>query len=312
MWIERGLEQLSPTLPTQLVIGAFDGLHRGHQALIGEVVAAARAIAGQAVVLTFDPLPRQFFNGNPACTWLSSLEERLEQLALFNLDGVIVQPFDTALSALPARVFLSRLQEHVRLVGLWAGPDFALGQGRNGTLDVVNQLGVEMGFAVHTFEPFIWRGTAVHSSDIRRLLQEGYIEAANDLLGRPYRLTGRVCSGEQRGRQLGFPTANLEVPPERLLPENGIYVCRAHLARGSFAAVTNVGTRPTFDHSATTVEAHLLDFEADIYGESLRLDFLTRLRSELRFASAEALVQQMYEDVAQARRWLAAQMRRER
>ncbi|MBN1922359.1 MAG: bifunctional riboflavin kinase/FAD synthetase [Anaerolineae bacterium] len=308
MWIERGLEQLSPTAPTQLVIGAFDGLHRGHQALIGGVVAAARAIAGQAVVLTFDPLPRQYFNGKPARTWLSSLEERLEQLAVLELDGVIVQPFDAALSALPARAFLSRLQEHVHLVGLWAGPDFALGQGRGGTLEVLRQLGIELGFTVHTFAPFIWRGTAVHSSDIRRLLQEGHIEAANDLLGRAYRLTGRVCPGEQRGRRLGFPTANLEVPSERLLPKDGIYICRAHLARGSFEAVINVGTRPTFNHSDTTVEAHLLDFDADIYGESLRLDFLTRLRSELRFASAEALVQQMHKDVAQARRWLAAQV----
>ena len=311
MWIERDLRRLSPTTPIHLVIGAFDGLHRGHQALIAEMVAAARGIAGQAVVLTFDPLPRQFFNGNPARTWLTSLDERLEQLAKLDLDGVIVQPFDAALSALPARAFLSWLQEHLHLAGLWVGPDFALGRERMGTVEVLRDLSAEMGFTVYSFEAFIWHGTAVHSSDIRRLLQEGHIEEANELLGRPYRLTGKVCPGEQRGRQLGFPTANLAVSPERLLPGNGIYVCRAHLAQGSFEAVTNVGTRPTFDHSDTTVEAFLLDFDADIYGEPLRLDFLTRLRSELRFASAEALVLQMHEDVAQARRWLAAQAQRE-
>jgi len=306
MWIEHDLDRLVPDAPTQLVIGAFDGLHRGHQALLGEVVAAARAGAGQAVVLTFDPLPRQFFNGNAGHFWLSSLDERLEQFAVLGLDGVIVQPFDTSVATLSARAFLSWIREHLRLAALWAGPDFALGHRREGTLDVLRRLGAELGFEVHTFAPFIWRGAAVHSSDIRRLLSEGRAEEANDLLGRPYRLTGVVCPGEQRGRQLGFPTANLEIPPERLLPRNGIYVCRARLERGAFEAVTNVGTRPTFDHSDVTVETYLLDFDADIYGERLQLDFFTRLRPEVRFDSAASLVVQMHADVVQARRWFAA------
>ncbi len=306
MWIEQNLSRLDPLVPTQLVIGAFDGVHRGHQALIGAMVAAARALEGQAVVLTFDPMPRQFFNGNPPQARLSSLAERLEQLAILGVDGVIVQPFDATIAALSARGFLAWVRQHLNLVGLWAGPDFALGYGREGTLDVLRQLGAELDFAVHTFAPYMWRGAAVHSSDIRRLVQDGAIEAVNDLLGRPYRLTGTVCSGEQRGRQLGFPTANLTISPERLLPQNGIYVCRAHLARGAFDAVTNVGTRPTFDHSDTTVEAYLLDFDADIYGETLQVDFLARLRPELRFASAAALVAQMREDVVHARHWLAA------
>lgn len=305
MWIEHDLNRLAPALPTQLVIGAFDGLHRGHQALISAVVAAAHEMEGQAVVLTFDPLPRQYFNGIPANTWLSSLSERLEQMAALGVDGVVIQPFDAAVATLSAQAFLQWVQTYVRLVGLWAGPDFALGYGREGTLDVLQQLGARMGFAVHTLAPFVWRGAVVHSSDIRRLLQAGHVEKANDLLGRPYRLTGTVCPGEHRGRQLGFPTANLAVAPGRLFPQNGIYVCRAFLERGVFDAVTNVGTRPTFDHSDTTVEAYLLDFDADIYGEALRLDFLTRLRPELRFDSAAALIAQMWLDVETARDWLA-------
>lgn len=306
MWIVRDLTQLLPTRPTHLVIGAFDGLHRGHQALMRAMVAAARQTEAQAVVLTFDPLPRQFFNHSPASTQLSTLEDRLEWLAALELDGVIIQPFTSAVAALSARAFLTWLCQHVRLTALWAGPDFALGHGREGNVALLGQLGAEFGFRVQLFPPFVWRGTPVHSSIIRQLLLEGRIEAANELLGRPYRLSGPVCPGEQRGRTLGFPTANLALPPERLLPQNGIYVCRAHLAQGTFDAVTNIGTRPTFNHSDTTVEAYLLDFDAEIYGELLRLDFLTRLRPELRFESAAALVAQMKVDVLQARAWLAA------
>ena len=306
MWIVHELTALSPGIPTHLVIGAFDGIHRGHQALMREMATAAQAAGAQAVVLTFDPLPRQFFNHNPANTQISSLDERLELLATLGLDGVVIQPFTHAVATLSARAFLTWVQQHLRVTDLWAGPDFALGRARDGTLEVLHRLGAELGFVVRPFAPFIWRGAAVHSSDIRQLLTDGRIEAANALLGRPYRLAGVVSHGEQRGRQMGFPTANLAVPPERLLPQHGIYVCQAHLARGVFDAVTNIGTRPTFDHSDTTIEAYLLDFEADIYGEPLRLDFLTRLRPELRFASAAALIAQMRADVVRARDWLAA------
>ena len=302
MLFEHELNRLVPEAPTQLVGGAFDGLHRGHQALLGEVVVAARAGAGQAVVLTFDPLPRQFFNGNAGHFWLSSLDERLEQFAVLGLDGVIVQPFDMSVATLSARAFLSWIREHLRLAALWAGPDFALGHRREGTLDVLRRLGVEVGFEVHTFAPFIWRGTAVHSSDIRRLLSEGHIEEANDLLGRPYRLTGVVCPGEQRGRQLGFPTANLEIPPARLLPQNGIYVCRARLERGAFEAVTNVGTRPTVDDGIkANLEVHILDFAQDIYGRTIDVIFRKRIREERKFGSLDELKARIGTDVSIAR-----------
>jgi len=305
MWIEHGFEHLTLEQPTGLTIGAFDGVHLGHQALIRWLVANARGAGWAPVVLTFDPLPRQVFDPD-AADLLSDLDDRLPMFADLGVDGVVVQPFDEEVAAIPPRAFAAQLRTHLNLRGLWVGPDFALGRERTGDVVALQAIGEEQGFEVHVFDEVVrWGGAPVRSSRIRRAVRAGDVATARGCLGRPYRLTGQVARGDQRGRTLGFPTANLHLPSARLTPAHGVYICRAHLARGSFRAITNVGTRPTFNHRPPRVEAYLMDFSERIYGERLQLDFLHRLRDERKFESAEALIRQMHRDEAEARAWFA-------
>lgn len=306
MWVKRLSDELMLEAESGLTIGAFDGVHLGHQALIRWMATEAHRGGMQAVVLTFDPLPRQVLRRGENGL-LSTLEERIALMEPLAVDGVVVLPFDRKTAATPAADFVTLLVKRLALRGLWVGPDFALGRHQEGNIPFLKKIGTHYGFTVHVFNTnVLWEGRPVRSSRIRRAVKAGEMREANGCLGRPYRLTGIVEHGEQRGRRLGFPTANLELPEERLLPANGVYVCRAYLQRGSFDAVTNVGTRPTFDHHPPDVEAYLLDFSADIYGERLRLDFLHRLRAELRFPSAETLIAQIRRDEAAARAFLAA------
>ncbi len=307
MWIEHNFRSPTGERPTALTIGGFDGVHRGHQALIGGMVKAARARGLEPLVLTFDPLPKQFFRrGEPLL--LSDLDERLERIAALGVTGAIVLHFDAKLAAMPASSFVAHLVHGLRMRLLWAGPDFAVGHGREGDLTFLRKAGTALGFELHVAPPYRWRGLVVRSTAIRQALRRADLDLANDLLGRPYRLGGRVVRGLQRGRTLGFPTANLAPPPERLIPGHGLYLCRAWVGKSSYPALTNIGTRPTFNHSDITIEAHLLDFEGDLYGQLLHLDFLHYLRAEQRFPSAEALIAQIHEDVERARHLWAQEM----
>ncbi|MBN2392580.1 MAG: riboflavin biosynthesis protein RibF [Anaerolineae bacterium] len=290
--------------PTGLTIGAFDGVHRGHRALIRWMVAGARQAGMQAVVLTFDPLPHLVL-GHGTNGALSTLEERLDYMRPLGLDGAVVLPFDRQTAVIPATDFVTWLVEKLALAGLWVGPDFALGHNHEGNIPFLETMGARLGFVVYQFgETLCWDGRSVRSSRIRHALKAGNLDQANDCLGHTYRLSGVVEHGQQRGRVIGFPTANLRIPENRLLPANGIYICRVYVRGEPFDAIVNVGTRPTFDHYPPTVEAHLLDFSRDIYDEPLQLDFLHRLREELRFSSVEALVAQIRRDEADARAWL--------
>ena len=311
MWVRQDIESLKLAGPTGLTIGAFDGVHRGHQALIRWMGAGARQAGMQAVVLTFDPLPRLVL-GRSTNGALSTLEERLDYMRPLGLDGVVVLPFDRQAAAISATDFVTWLVEKLALAGLWVGPDFALGHNHEGNIPFLEAMGARLGFAVHQFgETLCWDGRSVRSSRIRHALKAADLDQANDCLGHPYRLSGIVEHGYQRGRALGFPTANLRIPENRLLPANGIYICRVHLHGEAFAAIVNVGTRPTFDHSPPTVEAYLLDFSRDIYDEPLQLDFLHRLREELCFSSVGALMEQIRADEADARAWLLHQQKRD-
>ena len=304
MWVRRDVESLKLESPAGLTIGAFDGVHIGHQALIRRMVTDSHHLGLQAVVLTFDPLPRQVL-GHHNNGVLSTLEERLEFLRTLGPDGIVVQPFDRKVALISAADFVTWLVEKLALAGLWVGPDFALGHSHEGNIPFLQDMGARCGFVVHIFEENVhWGGHPVRSSRIRHALKGGDLVQANGCLGRPYRLTGIVAHGDQRGRVLGFPTANLRINDDQLLPANGVYICKAHLHDERFDAIVNVGTRPTFDHSLRTVEAYLLKFSRDIYGERLQLDFLHRLREELRFPSAEALIEQMRADQANTLAWL--------
>ena len=303
MWIKQKFNFTALDQPSCVTIGGFDGVHRGHQALIRQLIDAARATERAAIAVTFDPLPIQFFTGTERLL-LSSREERLRELEKLGLDGVVLLPFNEQLNHLSAGDFISQLSQKLTLKALWIGPDFKLGYDQK-TAPSLRARGRELGFEIHVVPPYQLCGAPVHSTRIRAALRKGALTLANQLLGRPYQLSGPVEHGEKRGRKLGFPTANLGAEAARLLPVHGSYICRAHLERGSFDAVTNIGTRPTFNHSQVTVEAHLLDFSADIYDERLRLDFMAHLRPELKFNSGEELIRQLQQDKNTARTWLA-------
>lgn len=304
MWIKDDIKELELARASGITIGAFDGVHLGHQALIRGMVAAARTEGLLPMVVTFDPLPGQVLQPD-SYQLLSTLEERLTLFEALGVEGLVILPFNRELTETPAGKFVQDLLTYAKLGGLWIGPDFKLGRGQEGTADYLQRAGQRFGFGVHVFEDTVsWEGKPVHSSRIRSALSGGDIREANGCLGYPFHLCGKIVHGYKRGRTLGFPTANLAVPGTRLLPANGVYICQAYLQSGTYDALTNIGTRPTFDNGMRTVEAHLLDFSEDIYGEPMQLNFLERLRPEWRFDSVDDLIHQMAEDESDGRRRL--------
>ncbi len=293
--------------PSNLAIGNFDGVHRGHQALLSAMIDDARLHGRLAGLLTFDPHPSAVLRPGRVHSYLTTMAERLEALAELPLDFAVVYPFSLETARTPARDFVGSVQQALRMAALWVGPDFALGRNREGDVGALQGMGQELGFALHVIEPQLLGGEEVRSGRVRDYLQAGDVQAAAQQLGRPYQVTGEVVAGAQRGRSIGFPTANLAVPEGRLLPANGVYATWAHLdddplMRGRrLPSVTNIGVRPSFDNGQRTVEAHLLDFDGDLYGRPLTLLFAARLRPEQRFPNVDALVAQIGRDAAAAR-----------
>jgi riboflavin kinase/FMN adenylyltransferase len=297
-----------------LTIGNFDGVHIGHRAILRTVTDRARALDGEAVVHTFDPHPRKVLQGERAPPLLTTTDQKLELLAAAQIDLVVLEPFTEAFARTAPDVFV-REYVHARIAPLevYVGYDFHFGRDREGSMRTLTELGPRLGFAV-TIIPEVTIGSRdVSSSRIRSLLADGTVEEARLLLGRPYAVRGRVVAGDRRGRTLGFPTANLALETE-VLPAHGVYAGRARLlddgappAGTRFDAVTNVGKRPTFKpDDPPLAEAHLLDFDGDVYGRRLEVSFETRLREERRFPGPDALREQIARDVAEARRRLEA------
>ena len=301
-----------PLVRPVLTVGNFDGIHVGHRAILDTVVARARALEGEAVVYTFDPHPRRVLHPERSPKLLTTLEQRLELLEEAGIDAVIVEPFTHEFARTPAEVFI-RDVIHARIhpLEVYVGYDFHFGRDREGSMRLLTELGPHLGFSVTIISEIVVDEGDVNSTRIRHVLAEGRVEEATAMLGRPYTIRGRVASGDRRGRELGFPTANLE-PENEVLPGAGVYAGRLRLLdagdppRGSVhAAVTNVGTRPTFrDGGEVLAEAHLLDFAGDLYGRRVELAFLSRLRPERRFPGVEALRAQIREDVEEARKRL--------
>ena len=325
MQIYRDLREAHLPGPTYLTIGNFDGIHLGHQALLRTLLEQARQDpSGRALsaLLTFDPHPVTVLRPGTEHAILTTPEERMELAGALGVQVGIIQPFTLELAQLEAREFVGLLKRHLGLAGLVTGPDFALGKGRSGTLDVLRALGQEMGFRVTVVQPVTVTGEdgqphEVRSFHIRQLLRQGDVTSATRMLGRHYRVPGRVVAGDRRGRAIGVPTANLEpIPPQRLLPGDGVYATRTWLGKPEaspvFPSVTNIGVRPTVDGRRRVVETHLLDFpppgeSGDLYGRVVTVEFLARLRGEQRFPDLAALVAQIQEDIRQARSILAAQ-----
>lgn len=289
--------------PAVVTIGVFDGVHRGHQRVVSRLLEAASAADAASVVLTFYPYPETVLRGPQMRYVLTEPDEKAALLHALGVEWVITHPFDDEVRHVRAAAFVDRLLEHLHMVELWVGADFAMGYQREGNVDFLKTQAKEKGFALRVVDLMDAGGEKVSSSRIREALAEGDVKEAARSLGRPFRVTEEVVKGDRRGHSIGFPTTNLDIPQERAIPAHGVYAAWAWLGEQRHPSVVNVGVRPTFDGSGgTVVEAHLLDFEADLYGQTLSLDFLARLRGEQRFDGVAALVAQINQDVEQARR----------
>ncbi|HEX3054409.1 MAG TPA: riboflavin biosynthesis protein RibF, partial [Aggregatilineaceae bacterium] len=278
------LADAQPAAPTLVAVGMFDGVHRGHQFLLRRLVQAAHEQGWIPTVLTFFPHPDVVLGRASGRYYLTTPEQRATLLGRLGVELVVTHPFNDEVRQMRAADFVDRLIADLRLRALWIGPDFALGYKREGNVEFLRVQGQAKGFDVEVVQLVTNdnNGKIINSNGIRAALNEGRVEQAAEWLGRPYQLAGEVVHGDGRGRTIGFPTANLDVWVEQVLPENGIYAGWAYLDGEKFMSVANVGNRPTFGGKEVRVEAHLLDFDRDIYGRVLAFDFVARLRPELK------------------------------
>jgi len=313
--VVRGSARLAaPPERAVVTIGNFDGLHRGHRAILEVVRARAAALGGTAVVYTFDPHPRKILQPRNAPRMLLTLDQKLEQLAEAGMDLVVLEPFDEEFARMPPERFVNEsLHERIQPLEVYVGYDFHFGRDREGSMRLLTEMGPHLGFSVTVIPEVTVGDRDVNSTRIRALLAEGDVNEAAALLGRAYAVRGRVVRGDQRGRTLGFPTLNLAAESE-ILPAHGVYAGRVRfldagepVASSVFLAVINVGRRPTFrSNDPPLAEAHLLDFTGTVYDREIELAFEHRLREERRFPGPEALREQIERDVTAARAWLAA------
>lgn len=297
----RSLEAANLT-GTWLTIGVFDGVHRGHQEIIQQLTAGARSNGAPAVVLTFNPHPASVLAGREI-KLLTLPEERAEILFGLGVDALIDLPFTRELAEHSAEDFMATLRQHLGLSHLLIGYDFALGKGRAGNFERLGQIGQELGYQVSAIAAQRQADIVISSTLIRQDIAAGEVARAADRLGRPYALSGTVIPGDGRGRTIGIPTANVDVSLQKAIPLNGVYACHALIDGQKQQAVVNIGLRPTFTSGETLprVEAHLLNYAADLYGKTLRLEFIERLRGEQKFASIDALVSQIRADIERAK-----------
>jgi len=290
---------------TSVAIGNFDGVHLGHQALLASMLATARAEKLRPTILTFYPHPVEVLKPHKKLERLTTTAEKLELLEKQGVEQVLVARFDESLSHLPPDLFFERfLKEGLRARSIHVGFNFVFGKDRKGDTHTLAELSQKEGIFLKVEEQVNAEGERVSSSGIRKFLAEGRVEKAAQHLGRPYTVTGQVIRGDQRGRTIGFPTANLRCPQDKALPANGVYFTRVQWQQEELCAVTNVGVRPTFTvgEKAPVIEVHLLDFEADIYDEFLSVHFLGRIREEKKFSGIDELKSQISKDIEVARK----------
>ena len=302
MSIEEYLSHLELDRDSTITIGVFDGVHRGHRHLIGSLLEEARSAGTLAGVVTFRNHPITALRPGVEVRFLTDLDERVRLLKELGVDFVVPIRFDRELASLSSRDFLGHLYEKLRMRRLVVGPDFAMGRDRDGTLETLPGIAESVGFSFKSVDLMTDSAGVVKSTTIRNSILEGDVSRAARMLGRNFSVSGVVGHGLERGRELGFPTANLEVGADMIFPGDGIYAAWARLETGTYMAATSIGTRPTFDDGENrTIEAYLLDFSADIYGQPLRLEFVRRLRGEEKFDTVEALLERMDEDVRRTR-----------
>ena len=291
--------------PVFATIGTFDGIHRGHQALIRPLIAKAKAAGATSVLVTFEPHPRCVVDPNHCPASLTTVDEKTMILNEMGLDHLLVIPFTPQTAGLSPATFMRRLTRGMQLRHLVTGNDFRFGHGRRGDPAFLRRLGQRQGFTVELAPTISRGGEPVSSSRIRRLVLLGQMRAAAQLLGRDYLFRSSVEHGEKRGRQLGYPTANLRIFPNKLVPASSVYAAQVEIDGEVRGGALSVGYRPTFGGHNLTVEVFILDFEGDLYGRTLNMWVVQRLRGEKRFASVAGLTTQMARDVENARRILA-------
>lgn len=288
---------------TWLTIGSFDGVHQGHQVLLKKLVHGAHTNGAEAVVLTFHPHPVVVLRGKNDPFYLSSIDDKLELFESLGIDHCITVEFNLTVASYTAEYFIHMLSRQMKVEKLLVGPGFALGRGRTGDISTLSRIGQKEGFSVEVLNPVEMCGIIASSSHIRKLISEGDVDSAFGYLGRNYSITGIVSHGDGRGKTIGFPTANIAVPQLRLLPKTGVYACRIKIDDNTFPAVANIGVRPTFNLQDATphLEVHILDYNKDLYGQMVSVEFIKFLRGEIKFSSVDDLVEQIHKDIDLAR-----------
>lgn len=298
MQIVRHIDDPSLSITASVVtLGNFDGIHKGHQALIGGAVAEARKLAIPCVVLTFEPHPLKVLAPERAPKMLLSHKDKMQLLQALGVDVVVIQNFDLVFANLAAERFVrGLLVDRLKARRIWVGSDLRFGQGRKGGVVELREWGGELGFSVATVDAVVVNDARVSSSRIRQLVIAGQVDAVEPMLGRYHFLSGRVVGGHRRGRDLGFPTANISTRTE-VLPLDGIYATLFHLGDRRLLSVSSIGVNPTFGAGPRSIESYILSFQDDIYGAAVKLSFVKRLRAEMNFKSAVALSAQIRQDV---------------
>jgi riboflavin kinase/FMN adenylyltransferase len=301
------LRHHAPSRPLAMTIGVFDGVHLGHRHLINTLKTRAAERGLASGVVTLHPDPVQVLRPNVRISYLTSLEERIELLRATGVDAVAPLTFTSEVAELSAFKFLELLHATLDMRYVLMGPDHAFGRGREGTPARAAEIGNELGFEVEVL-PAPLEGTsgAVSATAIRKALSEGQMQLVAQLLGRSFSIRGPVVRGAERGRMIGFPTANIAVTPDRALPTFGVYVTRAIIGARTYASATNIGIKPTFEDERPSVETYILDFEGDLYGREIRVEVLERLRGEIKFESIEELTSAIAADVQKTRDYFAA------
>jgi len=304
MRLFHGTDNAKIARPTVLTLGVFDGLHLGHQLIMKTVFERARATGAVPTVITFEPHPRALLHPESAPPLLQTFDQKIEALGVLGIEQTIVIHFDMSFAQIRAEDFLREVVvDRLHAKEVYLGCGFAFGHGREGNIDLLRTISKSLGFFADEVPELRLRGRRVSSSRIRELLQEGKVNIARRMLGRPYGVEGRVVRGAERGATLGFPTANLH-PQNRVIPRNGVYVT-ATLIDGQWRrSVTNIGTRPTFgSDNESSVETFVMDWSGDLYGDVVRVRFLHRLREEKKFSSIDELKSQIERDVARAKNY---------
>lgn len=297
------LQECRDRFPSSIcTVGNFDGVHRAHCDLLRHVTASARETGAVSLLVTFDPHPARLLHPSQAPALLMTTRQKLELVAEQGIAATLVIPFDTDFAALsPDRFVREILVSNLKVRSIYVGPEFFFGKDRQGDVAALRELARETGPEVHVLPPLMYQDHPISSSRIRADLREGKIESVRQMLGRPYFVDGTVIPGRKKGKEMGFPTANLSVENE-MVPPDGVYATEIVRKGRRYGAVTNIGSRPTFRGAGHAVETHILDFQETIYGESIRIGFLARLREEQRFAGGAELREQIQQDIDAARR----------